>query len=163
MSEISTPDLCDANPDVQVAEPLLRGYGGREAFGGPAVVVRCVDADGPDNTLVKQLAGEPGHGRVLVVDVEGATSNAVLGDLIAADAAANGWAGLVINGCVRDVEVLRSIDLGVMALGSVPRKSNRRGTGERDVTVGFAGVRIAPGNYVYADATGLIVADRALG
>lgn len=159
----STPDLCDAHPDdVRVAEPVFRSYGGREAFGGPVVVVRCVDADGPDNTLVKQLAGTPGEGRVLVVDVEGALTNAVLGDLIAADAAKNGWAGVVINGCVRDVEVLREIDLGVCALASVPRRSDRRGIGERDVTARMAGLTISPGDHVYADATGVIASSRAL-
>ena len=161
--EISTPDLCDAHPhEVRVAEPGFRAYGGREAFGGPVVVVRCVDADGPDNTLVKELAGTPGEGRVLVVDVAGVLSNAVLGDLIAADAAKNGWAGMLINGAVRDVEVLRRIDLGVCALASTPVKSNRRGVGERDVAVEFAGVSIAHGDHVYADATGVIVAARSL-
>lgn len=159
---ISTPDLCDAHPEVRVAEPVFRSYGGREAFGGPAVVVRCIDADGPDNTMVKELAGSPGEGRVLVVDVEGALTNAVLGDLIAADAAKNGWAGMVVNGCVRDVEVLRDIDLGVCALGSVPRKSNRRGVGERDVTARMAGLTISPGDHVYADATGVIASSQPL-
>lgn len=159
---ISTPDLTDEHPEVQVAEPRFRTYGGREAFGGPAVVVRCVDADGPDNTLVKELAGTPGEGRVLVVDVAGVLTNAVLGDLIAADAADNGWAGMVINGAVRDVDVLREIDLGVCALASVPRKSKRRGVGERDITTDFAGVRFSPGDHVYADATGVIVSAQAL-
>ncbi len=159
---ISTPDLTDAHPDVRVAEPVFRSYGGREAFGGPAVVVRCVDADGPDNTLVKELAGTPGEGRVLVVDVAGVLTNAVLGDIIAADAAKNGWAGMIINGAVRDVDVLREIDLGVCALASVPRRSNRRGVGERDITVEFAGITFSPGDHVYADATGVIASDTAL-
>lgn len=160
--DISTPDLCDAHPEVRVAEPIFLRFGGRVAFGGPVVVVRCYDADGPDNTLVKELAGAEGAGRVLAVDVGGLATNAVLGDLIAADAAAHGWSGLLINGYVRDVEVLRGIDLGVRALGSIPRKSIRRGVGERDVTVEFAGVRISPGDYVYADATGVLVSAEPL-
>lgn len=160
--QMSTPDLCDAHPEVRVAEPVFGSYGGREAFGGPAVVVCCYDKDGPDNTLVKELASADGAGRVLVVDVGGSASNAVLGDLIAADAASHGWSGLLINGYVRDVEVLRDIDLGVRALGSIPRKSNRRGVGERDVVVEFAGVRISPGDHVYADATGVVVSAERL-
>ncbi|MDO5699583.1 MAG: ribonuclease E activity regulator RraA [Dermatophilus congolensis] len=158
----STPDLCDAHPEVRVAEPVFRSYGGREAFGGPAVTVRCVDGDGPDNTLVKELANTPGEGRVLVVDVAGVFTNAVLGDLIAAEAAKNGWAGMVINGAVRDVEVLRDIDLGVCALASIPRRSDRRGVGERDIAVEFAGVTFAPGDHVYADATGVLVSSDPL-
>jgi regulator of ribonuclease activity A len=160
--QFSTPDLCDAHLEVRVAEPVFRSYGGREAFGGPAVVVRCYDEDGPDNTLIKELAGTDGADRVLVVDVGGLTTNAVLGDLIAADAAAHGWSGMLINGCVRDVEVLRDIDLGVHALGSTPRRSNRRGIGQRDARVEFAGVRICSGDHVYADATGVVVSAEPL-
>jgi len=121
------------------------------------VVVRCVDADGPDNTLVKELAGTPGEGRVLVVDVAGVLSNAVLGDLIAADAAKNGWAGMLINGAVRDAATLGTLEIGVKALGTNPRKSTKTGAGQRDIPVGFGGVVFTPGDVAYSDDDGIVV------
>ena len=149
----TTPDLCDAHPDVQVAEPLVRGFGGRVAFHGPIATVRCHE----DNSRVRELAGTPGLGRVMVVDGGGSRRRALLGDQIAANAARNGWAGFLIHGAVRDVEVLAQLDLGVQALAAHPMKTEKRGLGEVDVPVAFAGVDFRPGHWLYADANGVIV------
>ncbi len=150
----TTPDLCDDHPDqVRVLEPLLRTFGGREAFSGRAVTVSCFE----DNSRVKDLVGTPGEGRVVVVDGGGSTAKALLGDQLAQNAADNGWSGLVIHGAVRDVEILRTIDLGVQALSPVPLKTEKLGVGDVDVTVTFGGVTIEPGDWVYADANGVVV------
>lgn len=150
----STPDLCDAHPDeVRVLESMFTTYGGREAFSGPAVTVRCHE----DNSRVKDLSGTPGEGRVIVVDGGGSTARALVGDIIAQDLADRGWAGVVVNGAVRDVEILRTIDFGVQALASVPRKSDRQGVGDVGLEITVGGVTIEPGDWVYADANGVVV------
>ncbi|PIE36787.1 MAG: ribonuclease activity regulator protein RraA [Gammaproteobacteria bacterium] len=115
-----------------------------------------------DNSLVKRCVGEPGQGRVIVVDGGASTRRALLGDMLAEQAASNGWAGLVINGVIRDVEVIANIDLGVFALGSVPLKTDKRDEGQRDITVEIAGVEVAPGDYIYADANGVLVSSKNL-
>lgn len=155
----TTPDLCDEHPDdVRVLAPLFRGFGGREAFSGPAVTVRCHE----DNSRVKDLVGTPGEGRVIVVDGGGSTAKALLGDQLAQTALDQGWSGLVIHGAVRDVEILRTIDLGVQALGAIPLKTDKLGVGDVGLPVTFAGVTIEPGDWVYADANGVVVASRDL-
>ncbi|MBB6087075.1 ribonuclease E activity regulator RraA [Wenzhouxiangella marina] len=156
----STPDLCDAHAEhVRVVTGLhWQSYGGRKRFGGPISTVKCFE----DNSRVKERLAEPGEGRVLVVDGGGSLRHALIGDMIAAKAAEQGWAGVIIHGACRDVEVLAEIDFGVFALGSVPIKSVRRDEGQLDVPVHFGGVRFEPGEHVYADANGIIVADRAL-
>jgi regulator of ribonuclease activity A len=159
--QFSTPDLCDQFPDqVRVVTGLhWRSFGAHQRFFGPVETVRCFE----DNSRVKEALAEPGGGRVLVVDGGGSLRHALIGDLIAASARDQGWAGVIIHGACRDVEVLAGIELGLIALGSVPIKSVRRGEGERGVPISFGGVRFAPGDHVYADANGIIVADRALG
>jgi regulator of ribonuclease activity A len=155
----TTPDLCDAHPDrVVVAEPLFRSYGGRSAFAGRIVTVACFE----DNSKVKELAARRGDGQVMVVDGGGSMRRALLGDQVAAAAAANGWSGLLINGCVRDVDALGRLALGVQALGSHPLKTDKRGLGDIDVPVRFAGVHFVPGHWLYADLNGVIVADGEL-
>ncbi|MDR1634797.1 MAG: ribonuclease E activity regulator RraA [Bifidobacteriaceae bacterium] len=150
----STPDLADQFPDaVQVLSAGFFSFGGREAFGGQAQTVKCFE----DNSKVKELAATPGQGRVLVVDGGGSLRRALLGDLIAASAAANGWNGFVIGGAVRDVEVLRTLDLGVKALGCIPLKTDKRGLGDVGVPVEIGGVVVKPGDQVFADATGIVV------
>jgi regulator of ribonuclease activity A len=150
----STPDLCDQFPDIiKVLNPGFRDYGGREAFAGPACTVKCFE----DNSKVKELANIPGEGRVMVVDGGSSLRRALLGDMIAAAAAQNGWAGIVIDGAVRDVEVLRTLDLGVKALGSVPLRTEKRDLGDMEIPVVVGGVLIHPEEYVFADATGIVV------
>lgn len=155
---IVTPDICDDHPEVQVVDPGFRNYGGVTAFGGPIVTVKCFE----DNSLVKELVATPGQGRVMVVDGGGSRRCALLGDMLAEKAAASGWAGLIIYGCVRDVDVLGQTSLGVQALGSHPRKSNKRGVGEQDIPVTFSGVTFQPGHYVYADNNGIVVSEKPL-
>ncbi|RDB42317.1 putative 4-hydroxy-4-methyl-2-oxoglutarate aldolase [Halomonas sp. DQ26W] len=158
MSAIITPDICDANPEVQVLDPVFVNFGGREAFCGPIRTVKCFE----DNSLVKEAAAEPGDGAVLVVDAGGSHRCAMLGDMIAEQAADNSWSGVVMYGCVRDVDVLAETDLGVQALGAHPRKSEKRGAGQRDVPVTFAGATLKPGQWLYADNNGIVVAEARL-
>jgi regulator of ribonuclease activity A len=160
-----TCDLCDANENLiaegtlRVLPPVFQHYGQRAAFSGQAVTVKCHE----DNSLVKSiLEGETGAGRVLVIDGGGSTRMALLGGNIAAAAAKNGWAGVVVFGAVRDAAELYGCAIGVRALALCPQRSVRRGQGVRDVTVSIAGVRVAPGDWVYADADGLILSDTAL-
>ncbi len=160
MSEsICTPDLCDAYPEqVQVLEPMLSNFGAIEAFGGAIVTVKCFE----DNSRVKELVAEPGEGRVMVVDGGGSMRCALLGDMLAEKAADNGWAGLIIYGCVRDVDVIGETGIGVQALAPIPIKSVRRGVGEVDLPVTFGGVTFRPGEFVYADNNGVIASATAL-
>lgn len=154
-----TPDLCDAYPElVQVVEPMFSNFGGRDSFGGEIVTVKCFE----DNSRVKELAELDGSGKVLVVDGGGSLRCALLGDMIAERAAHNGWHGVVIYGCIRDVDMLAQTDLGVQALASHPLRSNRRGAGDLDLAVTFGGVTFRPGEYVYADNNGIIVSTSPL-
>jgi len=156
---ISTPDLSDAFPDdVSVLEPLLRNFGGITAFGGPISTVKCHE----DNSLVKIALDEPGNGRVLVVDGGGSKRRALLGDQVAEKAVSNGWAGVIIHGCVRDVDVIATLPLGVQAIAANPLKTDKRNEGQRDVVLKFGGVDFIPGHYVYADNNGVIVAGKPL-
>ncbi|GIH94931.1 ribonuclease E activity regulator RraA [Planobispora siamensis] len=151
---VITADLYDERGDeLDSCDLQLRQYGGRRAFRGTVVTVRCHQ----DNLLVKQALSEPGHGRVLVVDGGGSVHTALMGDVIAGAAVANGWAGVVINGAVRDVAALGELDLGVKALGSNPRKSAKDGAGEREVPVTFGGVTFHPGAELFSDDDGILV------
>lgn len=150
---LATTDLCDAHPAVQVAEPVFRHFGGRAGFAGEVATVLCLE----DNSKVREAVGEPGRGRVLVVDGGGSLQCALLGDLLGEKAVANGWSGIIVNGCVRDTARLGQLALGVMARAAHPRRSEKRGHGERDVAVRFGGVTFHPGDQVYADQDGIIV------
>jgi regulator of ribonuclease activity A len=157
--EYTTADLYDRfETEMRVCDPIFRDFGGRIAFWGQAVTVKCFE----DNSQVKTVLSEPGAGRVLVVDAGGSLRCAMLGDLIAGSAVTNNWAGVILWGCVRDSHVLAAMELGVKALAASPRKSVRRGEGQRDCPVTFAGVRFAPGDWIYADADGILVAERRL-
>jgi regulator of ribonuclease activity A len=157
--DFATADLIDDFGDeLRSCETQFRQYGGRAAFAGPVSTVRCHR----DNGLVKRVLNTPGEGRVLVVDGAGSLASALMGDMIAASAVANGWAGVVINGAVRDVVALRGLDLGVKALGSNPRKSAKDGAGEVDVPVTFGGAEFRAGDWLYSDEDGIVVATRAL-
>ncbi|MEU8148135.1 ribonuclease E activity regulator RraA [Nonomuraea sp. NPDC048901] len=151
---IVTADLYDERGDeLDSCDLQLSQYGGRRAFAGTVVTVRCHE----DNALLKSVLGEPGEGRVLVVDGGGSLHTALMGDIIAGLAVASGWAGVVINGAVRDVAALRELDLGVKALGANPRKSGKEGTGQRDVPVAFGGVTFHPGAELFSDDDGILV------
>lgn len=156
---ISTPDLCDAHPEqVEVLEPMMVNFGGRERFGGQITTIKCFE----DNSLVRDAVAEPGNGRVLVVDAGGSMRRACLGDMLAEKACANGWEGIVMYGCIRDVDEIGQLPIGVQALGSHPMKTEKKGIGERDIAVRFGGVTFTPGNYIYADNNGVIVSGKPL-
>ncbi|MEE2523697.1 ribonuclease E activity regulator RraA [Pseudarthrobacter sp. J75] len=151
---VNTADLYDERGDELDSVSLqFQDLGGRTHFSGPARTIRCLE----DNGLVKSTLATPGNGAVLVVDGGGSLRTALMGDMIAASAVANGWSGVVINGAIRDREAISALDLGVKALGSNPRKSSKAGAGEMDVPVDLDGVSIRPGAMVWCDPDGILV------
>ncbi len=153
----ASADAYDANRDrAQVCELQLRQFGRVRSFEGAISTVRCLE----DNVLVKERAAQPGNGRVLVVDGGGSLRCALLGDTIATLARDNGWVGLVVNGCVRDVAALAELDLGITALGSNPRPSAKEAAGELDMPVSFGGAVFHPGALLYSDDDGIVVVRR---
>ena len=157
--EFLTTDLCDEHPDfVRVVEPLFTNYGGKVCFGGEIVTVKCHE----DNSVVKETAGTPGQGKVMVVDGGASMRRSLLGDMIAENAVKNGWAGFIIYGCIRDVDAIGALDIGVQALGTIPLKTDKRGIGDRNVSVTFGGITFNPGEFVYADNNGIIVSAEPL-
>ena len=151
---VATADLWDERGDaLQSCSVQLRHYGGHTAFTGVISTVQCHR----DNALVKAALAEPGDGRVLVVDGGGSLESALMGDLIAASAVEQGWAGVVIHGAVRDVAALRDLPLGALALGSNPRKSAKEGAGAIDVPLEIDGVAIRPGAMIWCDPDGILV------
>ncbi len=155
--KFQTADLWDDHGDeLQVADPIFNSYGGREVFHGEAAVVKVFE----DNVLVKKKLREKGNGRVLVVDGGGSTWCALMGDNVAGLAEQNGWAGLVIYGCIRDSVEVADIPVGVLALNTCPRKSRKQGKGDYEVQVSFAGVTVNDGDWVYVDQDGMVVGPR---
>ncbi len=152
------PDLLDAHPELEACEAGLRHFGGVRRFHGPAVTLRAVE----DNSLVRDLLKGPGQGRVLVIDGGGSRRCALVGDVLAAAAVENGWAGIVLNGCVRDTVALAALPIGVMAIGVHPRRSDKHGQGVRDVPVEILGARVRPGDQVYADEDGVAFSQHPL-
>lgn len=151
---VPTADLVDEiGEDVRSCDTQFRDLGGRTEFFGPVSTVRCFQ----DNALLKSVLGEPGEGRVLVIDGGGSVHTALVGDIIAELGRSNGWSGVVVNGAIRDSAVVGGMDFGCKALGTNPRKSTKTGAGERDVTVSFGGVDFAPGDMLYADTDGIVV------
>lgn len=153
-----TCDLCDRHKAdttgaLRVLPPVFQDFGGRVDFFGPVFTVKCHE----DNTPVKAAVESPGQGRVLVVDGGGSLRRALLGGNLAAAAARNGWAGVVIDGCARDVAELRALPLGVRALALMPLPTDRRNEGQSDVPVQLQGVWVRPGDWLYADADGIVV------
>ncbi|MFB1294205.1 ribonuclease E activity regulator RraA [Mycobacterium sp. pW049] len=150
----ATADLVDEiGPDVRSCDLQLRQYGARSQFAGPITTVRCFQ----DNALLKSVLSEPGNGGVLVIDGDGSVHTALVGDLIAELGRSNGWTGLIVNGAVRDASTLRTLDIGIKALGTNPRKSTKTGAGVRDEAVEFGGVVFTPGDIAYSDDDGIVV------
>jgi regulator of ribonuclease activity A len=155
----TTADLCDASGSVvHLVDPVFRDFGGISRFAGQIETLRVFE----DNALVAQALETAGAGRILVVDGGSSLRTALVGGRLAALALTNGWAGLLVNGCVRDAAQLREISLGIKALNTCPVRSGKAGMGERDVTLTFAGVSFVPGHHLYADEDGIVVADRSL-
>lgn len=154
-----TADLCDQFSDeLEICEPMFRDYGGRRHFSGPVRTIKCFE----DNSRVRDLTAEAGAGSVLVIDAGASLRRAVLGDMLAQKAVDNGWSGILIYGSVRDSVALAQMPLGVKALATCPLKTDKRGEGQRDIPVRFGGVTFRPGDWVYADEDGVILARRAL-
>ncbi|MFC3533589.1 ribonuclease E activity regulator RraA [Vogesella facilis] len=154
-----TTDLYDANEGkVAVLQPMLHSYGARPRFYGQIVTLKLFE----DNTLVREVLGEPGQGKVLVVDGGGSLRCALLGDQIAELAVKNQWEGVVIHGCIRDSVAINALPLGVRALATNPKKSVKRNEGSRELTVNFGGVDFVPGQWLYADEDGVLVSASAL-
>jgi regulator of ribonuclease activity A len=157
--DIKTADLCDEFSDeLEVCEPIFGDYGGELRFAGQIATIKCFE----DNSLVRELTGEAGNGRVLVVDAGGSMRRAVVGDMLGKKAVDNGWAGIVVYGCIRDSAALSALPIGVKALGTHPVKTDKRGEGQRDIAVRFAGVTFRPEDWLYADEDGIVVARRQL-
>ena len=149
-----TADLVDEiGPDVRSCDLQLGQYGGRAQFAGTITTVRCFE----DNALLKAVLSKPSDGGVLVVDGDGSVHAALVGDVIAELGRSNGWSGLIINGAVRDASTLRTLDIGIKALGTNPRKSTKTGDGVRDAAVEFGGVVFVPGQIAYSDDDGIVV------
>lgn len=154
-----TPDLCDRLGDrVAVAEPVFRDFGGRPAFAGEIETVKVFE----DNALVRTVLEGEGRGRVLVVDGGGSRRCALIGGRLAALAVANGWNGIVVHGCVRDVGEIGRAEVGVKALAASPKPPAKTGAGEQGVPVSFAGVTFTPGHLVWGDEDGLVVGEPGL-
>ncbi|WP_372777872.1 ribonuclease E activity regulator RraA [Litorivivens sp.] len=159
MTNISTPDLCDAYGDkVQVADPVFRHFGGNDNFHGEIATVKCFE----DNSKVGESLRTNGEGKVLVVDGGASPRRSLLGDKLVRMAMDNSWKGIIVYGYIRDLEDIADMDIGVMALGSIPRKTEKRGEGRTGINLQFAGLSVQPGNFIYADRTGVIVAGEAL-
>ncbi|MEC3914108.1 ribonuclease E activity regulator RraA [Nocardia sp. CDC160] len=152
---IATADLADEiGPKIRSCDTQFIQFGGREAFSGRIVTIKTFQ----DNLLVKQTLGTPGEGRVLVVDGGASVHTALVGDIIAGRGVDNGWAGVVVNGAVRDSAILRTLPIGIKALGTNPRKSTQiEGNAEKDVVVEFGGVTFVPGEMLYSDHDGIVV------
>jgi regulator of ribonuclease activity A len=157
---MNTCDLVDQFADeIQVAETIgLKHYGKQQRFSGKIQTLTCFE----DNSLLKKIVSAPSVASVLVVDAGGSMRCAMVGDLIAALAVENGWAGIIINGCIRDSAALSQIPIGIMALGSNPKKSSKLDLGEIGTPVFFAGIRFESGDYLFADEDGIVVAKRDL-
>ncbi|MDP2416990.1 MAG: ribonuclease E activity regulator RraA [Hydrogenophaga sp.] len=159
----ATCDLCDASKNdssgaFRVLPPVFRDFGAASRFAGPVVTVKCFE----DNTLVKAAVDSPGEGRVLVVDGGASLRRALVGGNLGAAAARNGWAGVVVNGCVRDVAELALCQTGIRALAAMPLPTEKRNEGQSDVAVQIQGVWVRPGDWLYADVDGMVVSGSAL-
>jgi|TARA_B100001939_G_C16945771_1_gene620254 regulator of ribonuclease activity A len=149
----STPDLSDENPDAQALAPILQNLGGKKVFWGKIETLKCPD----DNSYVKELLNSDGDGKVLVVDADGISTVALLGDMIAEAGVRNNWSGIVINGYVRDIDILSKLDIGVQAIGTMPVRSEKKNQGQVGIDISFGGLTFSSGDYVYADNNGLLL------
>lgn len=161
----ATADLCDRHEDklrdgsLRIASPMFRSFGGQAAFHGPIATLKLFE----DNSFVRKALEQTGNGRVLVIDGGGSLRRALVGDQLAALGVKNGWAGIVVYGCIRDSAAIGAMAIGVFALATHPQKTDKKNVGEEDVPVSFAGTTFRPGEWLYADSDGVLVSDSALG
>lgn len=164
MASLATAEVCDANArliasgELRVLQPIFKAYGQSRAFSGPVVTLKVFE----DNVLVREILEGPGDGRVLVIDGGGSMRCALVGGNIGQLAQNMGWAGILVNGCIRDVDEINACGIGIRALGSHPLKSNRKGHGEKHVPVNVGGTMIHDGDWLYADNDGIVVAKTEL-
>ncbi|KAG1326743.1 4-hydroxy-4-methyl-2-oxoglutarate aldolase [Cocos nucifera] len=164
MASSATAELCDANPSLlsegglRVLPPIFQIYGQCRAFSGPIVTLNVFE----DNVLVREILENPGDGRVLVVDGGGSTRCALVGGNLGLLAQNMGWAGILVNGCIRDVDEINGCDIGIRALGSNPIKSNKKGLGEKHVPVNIGDTIIHEGEWLYADRDGILISKSEL-
>jgi len=153
------PDLSDKYSDqIQIGKVLLKSFGGRHSILGEIYTVSCSD----DNSIVKDVLSREGKNKVLVIDASGVTHASMIGDQIAESAVKNNWAGIVVNGCVRDVEELENLPIGIFAKGTVANKTNKKNHGFEDVLIAFGGVVMVSGKWIYIDRNGWLIADKKL-
>jgi regulator of ribonuclease activity A len=157
--DLLTTDLCDAHETVvRVVEPMFSSFGGRAAFHGRIATLKLFE----DNSLVRTALESPGEGRVLVIDGGGSLRRALVGDQLAALGVKNGWAGVVVYGCIRDSRAIGAMDIGMLSIDTHPMKTVKKNVGEADIPVCFGGVTFVPGEWLYADEDGVIVSTNAL-
>lgn len=155
----NTSELCDLFADsVDVVEPLFESYGGVTSFGGEITTIKCYE----DRGLIDRVLSEPGEGKILLIDGGGSTRRALIDANSAQDALDNGWEAIVCYGSVRDVDALAEIDIGVLAVASIPVNAESEGNGDVDIPVNFAGVTFLPEDHLYADSTGVILSPEPL-
>lgn len=160
----ATCDICDAhenqiaNGALAVLPPVFQAYGQEPIFSGPAYTLKVFE----DNALVRTVLDQPGNGQVLVIDGGGSLRCALVGGNLAVLAVKNGWSGIVVNGCIRDSVEINACAIGVRALATHPQKSIKKGAGETQLRVFIAGVAVRPGNWIYADQDGVLVAPEKL-
>ena len=157
--EYLTTDLCDAHEDeIRVLAPMFRSYGGKDAFHGPIATLKLFE----DNSFVRKILEQPGEGRVLVIDGGGSMRRALVGDQLAHLGVSNGWAGIIVYGCIRDSAAISQMAIGVFALATHPLKTLKRNVGEIDIPLSFGGVTFTPREWLYADQDGVIVSAKML-
>lgn len=160
----ATADLCDDNPNLledgrlAVLPPVFRHFGKHVRFSGRVTTLKVHE----DNALVRAMLETQGDGNVLVIDGGGSLRRALVGGQLGLLAQDNGWAGIVVDGCIRDTDEINACEIGVRALGAHPQKSGKKGAGERNLRVHIAGVAVNPGDWIYADADGILVAQQKL-
>ena len=155
---MTTPDLSDKYPQVDFLNLQFTNFGKKGFFSGKIETAICPD----DNSKVKQILGKEGNGKILIIDGQGSTRVALMGDIIAESAEKNNWQAVIINGCVRDVEALSNFNLGIFALGSVPKKSEKKDRGEIGIKINLGGISIESGNWAYADESGILISREQL-
>ena len=158
MIDFNTADLCDENKDIQIADPIFKTYGESSKFFGKIRTVSVQD----DNSFVKKLVQEKVNGEVMVIDGNASTKCALLGDNLARIACENGWSGFIINGCIRDSDIINKISIGIKAINTVPIKSAKNNIGEYSKVLKFANVIFKEGHYVYSDSDGIVISNKII-
>ena len=155
----SVPDICDAHADkIQIGSLSFNSYGAKDIISGEIQTISCPD----DNSLIKEILNQSGNNKVLIIDAKGVNHASMIGDQIASKALENNWNGIIVNGFVRDIEILKTIPIGIYAKGSIPKKTDKKGLGFLGVDVFIGGILIKTGNWVYLDSNGWVISKKEL-